>query len=344
MDIKVSIIIPVYNVAPYLDVCLSSCINQTFRDIEIIVVNDGSTDESLLVIQKYAENDDRIKVILKENQGLIYARKSGLDVACGEYIFHLDGDDYLENSAIEELYNEAVKSDADYVIGNYYRICDNNKLEMKNTNEFKGLFGQDLLLCMFHYDEWRVWGKLMRKSLFSSVIYRPVVMGEDMFFHMQICLKVKKVIVVDTCLYNYIYRSGSITSQSRKVRMNLEFDLVKNIFYILDIYTYNQYIKDKVYLKFYHFFLNCIRYKEISLRDILYDYYWNKKEVRSFLWKNKKDFYLIIKVFFRNTFIASIMANIYLFIIVFSKYIKNLKWTFWENRLHKKMIHINFCI
>lgn len=133
MDIKVSIIIPVYNVAPYLDACLSSCVDQTFRDIEIIVVNDGSTDESACIIKRYAEKDNRIKVITKENQGLVYARKSGLDAACGEYVFHLDGDDYLEITAIEKLYDEAIKGGSDYVIYNYYTVSDNSRRKEKNN-------------------------------------------------------------------------------------------------------------------------------------------------------------------------------------------------------------------
>lgn len=107
MDVKISIIIPVYNVAPYLDACLSSCVNQTFRDIEIIVVNDGSPDMSYQVIAAYAAMDERIVVVNKENAGLIYARKSGLDIARGEYVFHLDGDDYIENNALEVLYKRS---------------------------------------------------------------------------------------------------------------------------------------------------------------------------------------------------------------------------------------------
>ncbi|MFV0584150.1 MAG: glycosyltransferase family 2 protein [Parabacteroides gordonii] len=326
MNVKVSIIIPVYNVASFLDACLSSCINQTFHDLEIIVVNDGSTDESPLIIQRYAEKDDRIKVITKENQGLIYARKSGLERACGEYVFHLDGDDYLEISTIAELYNEAIKCGADYVIANYYEVCDNNRLKMRNTNEYNGLCGQELLLCMFHNGGWTIWGKLMHKSLFDGIIYYPVVMGEDLFLNMQICLKVKKVIVVDACLYNYVYRLNSITNQKKKMRVNLKFDMAKNIFYLLDIYPYNQPIKEKVYLMFYYCFLSCIRDKEMSLKNILYDYYWNKKEVRDFLWKKRKDFYLIINVFFRYPAIASIMAKIYLFLIDFRRSMKRFKY------------------
>lgn len=326
MNIKVSIIIPVYNVAPFLDACLSSCINQTFQDLEIVVVNDGSTDESPLIIQRYVEKDDRIKVITKENQGLIYARKSGLEKARGEYIFHLDGDDYLEISAISELYDKAIKSGADYVIANYYKVCDNNRQKMQSMNELNGLYGQELLSSIFICGEWWIWGKLMQKSLFDNIIYCPIAMGEDLFFNMQICLKVKKAIVVDSCLYNYVFRSGSITNQNKRISMKLEIDMAKSIIYLLDIYPYNKSIKEKIYLKFYCLFLDCMSNKEMSIKNILYDYYWNKKEVRDFLWKKRKDFYLIINVFFRYPAIASIMAKIYLFLIDFRRSMKRFKY------------------
>lgn len=213
MDIKVSIIVPVYNVASYLDACLSSCVNQTFRNIEIIVVDDGSTDESPHIIAKYAEKDKRIKVITKENQGLVYARKSGLETACGEYVFHLDGDDYIESNTIELLYDEAVKSGADYIASNYCSIYlrSGEKQLSSKSDVYSGLSGQDFLFSMIRNVRWNIWGKLMRKSLFDNIFYYPISMGEDLFFHMQICLKVEKATLIDDCLYNYILRSDSLT-------------------------------------------------------------------------------------------------------------------------------------
>lgn len=309
MDIRVSIIIPVYNVAPFLEACLSSCVNQTFRDIEIIVVNDGSTDESSRIIKKYAEKDNRIIVVTKENQGLIYARKSGLDVACGEYVFHLDGDDYIEANTIEELYSEAVKCGADYIIGNCYLVSENNKLKRKSSTELNGLFGQELLLYMLHAGWWPIWGKLIRKSLFDDLVYCPVVMGEDLFLNMQICLKIKKSTVIDTCLYNYILRSDSITKQKEDINMELKFDMIKYIFLLLDIFPYNQQIRNKIYLMFLSFYLYCMSQKKMEVKAILSDYYWNKKEVKTFLYKKRKDFYLIMTIFFRYPSIAALIAK-----------------------------------
>ena len=116
MPPKVSVVIPVYNVGKQLEKCLDSVVAQTFPDIEIIVVNDGSTDNSPEIIARYADKDSRIVVIDKSNEGLAYARKSGIEAARGTYIYHLDGDDYLEFDAIELLYRKAIEEDADMVV------------------------------------------------------------------------------------------------------------------------------------------------------------------------------------------------------------------------------------
>lgn len=315
MDVKVSIIIPVYNIASYLDICLSSCINQTFRNVEIIVVNDGSQDDSARIIDRYAAMDDRVRVITKENQGLIYARKSGLDMACGEYVFHLDGDDYLEINAIEELYNEARESGADYVIGNYYNVRGEDKYEIRN-NSFNGLSGQDLLLNML-YKGFRIFGKLIRKSLFNDLVYYPTFMGEDLFFNMQISLKVKKAAVVDKCLYDYVFRPSSVTNQKKEISWERNVVMVKSIFYLLDVYSYNQQIVDRIYLMFFPFYLSGISHQRLDVKSLLYDYYWSKKEVMDFLWGKNKKYYLMIYLFFNLPSLGCLTANVYSGILAF---------------------------
>lgn len=314
MDIKVSIIIPVYNVAPFLDKCLSSCVNQTFQDIEIIVVNDGSRDESSQIIAAYAAIDDRIKVITKENQGLIYARKSGLEVACGEYVFHLDGDDYIEANAIEILYEEAIKQDADYVVANYYDVLGNERHEVWRNSRMKGLSGEAFFLCMLR-GGYELWARLIRRSLCDGIIYRPVVIGEDLFTTMQIVLKVKKPVVVDACLYNYVKRTGSLTNRNEEIMWKSKFYMIRSVFSLLDVYPYTQPIRERVYLMFFSFFLECISLKKMEVKTILYDYYWNKKEVKAFLWRKRIDFYLMINAFFVFPSIASLIARVYLYMI-----------------------------
>lgn len=311
MEVKVSIIVPVYNVASYLDACLSSCVNQTFCDMEIIVVNDGSTDESSLIIAEYAAKDERIVVVTKTNEGVVIARKSGLDIARGDYVFFLDGDDYLEIDALEKLYDEVINQEADYIVADFYEVLGDKRFEVWRNNRMRGLSGEDFFLCMLR-GGFELWARLIRKSLFEGIVHKPLVMGEDLFITMQIMPKVKKPVVVDACLYNYVRRADSITNQKDELIWTCKFDMVRSVFSLLDIYPYNQQIRDRVYLMFYPFFLECMSQKKIEIKTILYDFYWNKTNMKSFLWRKRKDFYFIIHMFFISPFMAGLMAKLYL--------------------------------
>ena len=140
--VKVSVIIPVYNVEKYLEECLESIIDQSLEDIEIVCVNDGSTDNSLSILESYAELDNRIKIISQENHGLAAARNTGLKNINGDYVYFIDSDDFLELSALEELYNLAKEKSLDFVmfklinfddeINEYYTIPDYEMSEISN--------------------------------------------------------------------------------------------------------------------------------------------------------------------------------------------------------------------
>ena len=127
--VKVSVIVPVYNVERYLGECLESIINQSLRDIEIVCVNDGSTDDSLSILESYAELDDRIRIISQENQGAGVSRNIGLDNINGDYVYFMDSDDFLELYALEELYNIAIEKSLDFVVFKLINLND-------ETNEF----------------------------------------------------------------------------------------------------------------------------------------------------------------------------------------------------------------
>ena len=114
-NILISIIVPIFNVEKYLDRCMDSLLNQTLKDIEIIMVDDGSPDNCPKMCEEYAKKDNRVKVVHKKNGGLGYARNSGLDVAMGEYVAFVDSDDYVDSSMYETLWNEACASSADAV-------------------------------------------------------------------------------------------------------------------------------------------------------------------------------------------------------------------------------------
>lgn len=297
MDVKVSVIVPVYNVAPYLDACLSSCVNQTFREIEIIVVNDGSPDTSSQIIEKYAAMDARIVVVNKENAGLIYARKSGLDIARGEYVFHLDGDDYIENNALEVLYKDALDKDSDYVMANSYYVSEDStgdsKCEFLMKPEIKELSGQDLLTFLIDNIWWAIWGRLIRKNLFNDIVYRNVFMGEDLYLNMQITLKVKKAAVVENCLYHYVQHEGSIMVQSIEVTFKSYLKAIESVWFLWDIYLYEQHIKELLSDWSSNFLINAISKNKTEIKSVLKKCFWDRKEIRAYLWKKRTLLYFL---------------------------------------------------
>lgn len=129
---KVSVIVPVYNVENYIRKCLDSIISQTLKDIEIILVDDGSEDNSGKICDEYAEKDSRIIVIHQKNNGLSNARNTGLNIASGEYIGFVDSDDYIKSEMYSEMYQTAEKTDADMVLCNYSYDTNGNITENKN--------------------------------------------------------------------------------------------------------------------------------------------------------------------------------------------------------------------
>ena len=133
-EIKISIIVPVYNVEKHIEKCLDSILEQTLKEIELIVINDGSTDNSLKKIKKYKE-DKRIIIINKKNEGLTKTRNIGFKIAKGKYIYNMDSDDYLEsNKALEKLYNKIEKDDLDILVFDFYREYKNKKEYSKNID------------------------------------------------------------------------------------------------------------------------------------------------------------------------------------------------------------------
>lgn len=314
MEIKVSIIIPVYNVAPYLDACLLSCVNQTFHDLEIIVVDDGSTDDSPQVIAAHAQTDKRIVTISKKNEGVALARKCALEVARGDFVFFLDGDDYLEINAIELLYDEMLRQRSDYVLCNY-NVVNNQQYEVRRNSRMKGLSGEDFFLCMLS-GGFELAMRLIRRSLFEGIIHKPLIIGEDLFVTMQIMLKVKHPVVVDACLYNYVKRASSIMNRNEEIIWTYKFDMVRSVLSLLDLFPYTQRIRERVYVMFYSLYLECISQKRMEIKTIFEEYYWKNKEIKSFLWRKRKDFYLIIEVFRIYPSLASLMAKMYLYMKV----------------------------
>jgi len=204
---KVSVIVPVYNVEPYLRRCLDNLVNQTLKDIEIICINDCSPDNSLVILKEYAKKDERIKIInFKKNQGVSVARNSGMKVAKGEYIGFCDPDDYVDLDFYEKLYGLAKKKNTDIAkavlkktkIGSNAEIINLNKLIQKH----KGYFIPQFTTAIYR-------NKMLKKHKIKFPVGENP--GEDQCFGNHASIVAKNIYVLNNTFYNYIRRENSLT-------------------------------------------------------------------------------------------------------------------------------------
>jgi glycosyltransferase involved in cell wall biosynthesis len=213
----VSIIVPVYNVEKVFHRCLESIINQTFADFECILVDDCSPDNCGIICDEYAEKDCRFKVIHKtQNEGLPKARKSGLDVTQGEFVVHVDSDDWLELNALELLHNEFVKTNADIIWGSFNVVMKNMVIRRELTDIAQE---ETLFEYLFLHNKRSIWGGGYRKSLFDGYIVPDIYTGEDAVTNVQLFSKTNKskMRVINSVLYNYdLHNGGASLPKSQK--------------------------------------------------------------------------------------------------------------------------------
>ena len=213
-NIKISVIIPVYNVENYLRQCLDSIINQTLKEIEIICINDGSTDSSKQILEEYALKDERIKIINQKNKGVSAARNTGIDAATGEYIGFVDSDDWVKLDAYEKLYNKITREDVDIVFSRYNYVFEDGRIE-HNPNHFKELdeikinsIDENLELLKISPS---IWTKIFKKSfiLDNKIRFPEGVLAEDLFFIVQYLLKANGIVYLNNYFsYNYRIRDS----------------------------------------------------------------------------------------------------------------------------------------
>ena len=221
----VSIVVPAYNVEKYIKKCVESIINQTYKNIEIILVDDGSTDKTGEICDYFNKKDDRIKVIHKENGGLSDARNCGIDVAKGKYILLIDSDDYVDLEIVEFLYNDLKNNNADistclpqkFKEGN----CENLKDNSKNINNV--LNTENALEDLFYLKNLTVsaWGKLYKSELFKDIKYPKGKLYEDLPTTYRLFAKSKIISTNTKKMYYYLIRKGSImNSKFNEKRMD----------------------------------------------------------------------------------------------------------------------------
>lgn len=229
--IKVSIIVAAYNIEDYIERCLDSLVNQTLKDIEIIVVNDGSTDNTCLKVEQFSNKDDRIVLINQENKGSIEARKIGLNRARGKYILCVDGDDWLETNALEILYNNAELNSSDIVLYQAFKTYGNEKNVFKTYDRCKQYSLEELLLGKIRPTMWSKFIKL--DYIYSNNIQFPsnISFAEDLAASCALFIFNPKVSIENTPLYNYYIRSTSITNtiNSKVVEISDAFSFIKKI-------------------------------------------------------------------------------------------------------------------
>lgn len=217
---KITIIIPVYNVENYLKEAVESAINQTYKNIEIILVDDGSKDNSGKMCDEFAKIDNRIKVIHKPNGGLSDARNAGLNIATGKYIMFLDSDDFFELDAVEVMYKEIEDKSADYVIGNYINVDENGKkwskpvFDLEKFKPFK-LSIDDHFNSFFIMNS-GVWNKIFRKEFIDklNLKFEVGLPAEDAIFTTYCFIKSSKVYYIPNIVFNYRQREGNSISTS----------------------------------------------------------------------------------------------------------------------------------
>ncbi|MFI3282776.1 MAG: glycosyltransferase family 2 protein [Rikenellaceae bacterium] len=211
---KISIVVPVYNVEKYLLQCLYSISNQTYSNLEVVIVNDGSTDGSGAVCDEYASKDDRFRVLHVENGGVAKARQIGYEAADGEYLMFVDSDDWMPNDAVEILYGE-FEADVDIVIGANTSFQESRNKRVVNGNN-DGLYqGVDYLKNVLLNRIERVpWGRIYRRSLFSSESFPHIRRTQDVPMNVDVACRCRSAKVVP--LQVYFYRKYSSTSSLKK--------------------------------------------------------------------------------------------------------------------------------
>mgnify|MGYP004457952755 CR=1 FL=1 len=300
---KVSVIIPVYGVEKYIGKCLDSLVNQTLKDIEIIVVNDGTKDNSQKIIDKYAKKYKNIKALIKENGGQGSARNYGLELATGEYIGYVDGDDYVEYDMYEKLYNKAKENDLDVVICGNYNVSEDykNKTTDLEFTKFDDNFINALL------GKKAVWNKIYKRNIIGKTTFRSKVWYEDFDFSIKVLTNAKKIDYVNEPLYDYLIREGSTMNNSnvdRNLEILLAFDeIIKNK-------KYDKYREIIEFLAIDHIYISTIvriinadvdKNKKKEVIDKLINYMNNnfpnfeKNKYINSLSKNRKIIYNLIK-------------------------------------------------
>lgn len=244
----VSVIVPVYNVEKYVEKCLDSICSQTYTNIEIIVVNDGTKDSSADICKRIAESDSRITVIDKPNGGLASARNAALEVVKGKYVVCVDSDDWVENKMVETLVNAIESYNCDMAVCNFYKEDEfGNRDGQTRDNDIEILSKEEAMLYAILPDKYYgfAWNKIYKKDILGKQRYTEAFLkGEDSPFTCEYINKCKRVVYLHTPLYHYRIDSVSITRSSFSKKKMSVLDSYMSIIDMLTDLHYSQHIID----------------------------------------------------------------------------------------------------
>ena len=220
----ISVIVPVYNMEQYLERCVNSIVDQTYRNLEIILVDDGSTDRSPRMCDEYAQKDGRIKVVHKVNGGLSDARNAGLQVATGTYIGYVDSDDWIEPQMYQRMYEACIEHQAQVAVCRYAKIYRDH-VDREGNGQVT-VFDREGILKAYLADQPEyvvynsVWSKLFAREVVEGVLFPVGKNSEDIMYTTKAFCKLEKAVYIDECLYDYVLdREGSIMNVNRTQRM-----------------------------------------------------------------------------------------------------------------------------
>lgn len=222
----ISVIIPVYNVENYLERCIDSVINQSYKNIEILLIDDGSSDKSGIICDKYATKDDRIITIHNKNQGLSKTRNYGIEISKGKFITFIDSDDYIDKDFIKNTYNALIENNVDLGITKLKVSYKNEIPKLRKDNKSKIINSKKALEEMLYTDMYYIstCGKLYRKKLFDDIRFPNNQLFEDVNTTYKLIDQAKKVYCTNNEYYVYFVRNNSITTQNFN---NKQLDLIK---------------------------------------------------------------------------------------------------------------------
>lgn len=309
--IKVSIVIPAYNVENYIDKCIDSIINQTFKDIEIIIINDGSTDFTLEKINQKSKTDIRIKVIEKENSGVIEARRVGYEEAKGEYILFVDGDDWIDLDTIKVTYDKAKEKDYDIVCFNNVWIYENGKQTKNKYEEFDTTQGYDFLKGFFSGEiAPEMTNKLIKKNFIvkNKIVFpRELAFGEDILFVFFLAISMPVACSVNQYFYYYLQRNTSVTKTitPKILDVSKSTNIIKDK--LISNKIFDKYQQEFEYFAFMHNFYGRVG----AIYKIKNDY---SKQLYS-IWKSMDIDIYINKYYIKSLKKFSIKGKLYMYII-----------------------------